>query len=170
MDHFGIFILLIVLCSSTHQAASEIYYITPNLCSVQPCITLFQFAANSGHYLHSNTSLVFLPGTHHLSTVNLTLSNLENFVMISDSSTTQIKCTGDSHIYFGQLQCIRISNLEFIACGGNQVKRVEKLVVEDTMFDGQENSGTALELIETTAQLVNSIFSLRILQEMSSIF
>ena len=38
------------------------------------------------------------------------------------------------------------------------MRHVEEFVVEDTKFKGQENSGTALELIETTAQIVNSTF------------
>ena len=33
---------------------------------------------------------------------------------------------------------------------------IEDFVVQDTKFNGQENSRTALELIETTAQIVNS--------------
>ena len=38
------------------------------------------------------------------------------------------------------------------------MKHVEEFVVQDTTFKGQENSRTALELIETTAQIVNSTF------------
>ena len=160
MTHFGLLSLSLIFCS-LNQAASEVYYITitsTDLCTVQPCRTLSQFAANSSHYLHSNTTLVFLPGTHFLSTVNLTLSNVDNFVMKSEKSTAQIKCTSNSHIRFSQSQYIHITSLEFIGCGGNQVKNVEEFVVQDTMFKGQENSGTALELIETTAQIVNSTF------------
>ena len=78
--------------------------------------------------------------------------------MKSENSTAQIKCTSASAIHFYQSQSIHITNLEFIGCGGNQVRHVEELVVKDTKFKGQENSGTALELIETTAQIVNSTF------------
>ena len=125
---------------------------------MQPCLTLSQFAANSSHYLHSNTTLIFLPGTHYLSIANLTLSNVDKFVIKSENSTAQIKCTKFSHIHFSQSQYIHITDLEFIGCGGNQVKHVEELVIQDTNFKGQENSGTALELVETTAQIVNSTF------------
>ena len=38
------------------------------------------------------------------------------------------------------------------------MKQVEEFVIQDTKFKGQENSGTALELIETTAQIVHSTF------------
>ena len=150
---------LLTLCS-LNQTASEVYYITAKSadpCTVQPCLTLSQFAANLSHSLHSNTTLVFLPGTHHL---NLTLSNVDNFAMKSENSTAtaEIKCTSDSIMHFYQSQSIHITNLEFIGCGGNQVRHVEKFMVEDTKFEGEENSGTALELIETTAQIVNSTF------------
>ena len=37
----------------------------------------------------------------------------------------------------------------------NQVRHVEEFVVEDTKFESQDNSLTALDLIETTAQIVN---------------
>ena len=80
MSHFGLLTLSLVLCSLSQAAASEVYYITANStdhCTVEPCLTLSQFAANSNHYLHSdNTTLVFLPGTHYLNTVDLTPSNV----------------------------------------------------------------------------------------------
>ena len=165
MAHFGLLILSLILCSLNQAASETVYYITTNstdLCTVQlePCLTLSQFATDSTHYLHSNTTLVFLPGIHYLSKINLTLSNVDSFVMMSKNSTTQIliKCTNDSHIHFYQSQCIHIINLEFIGCGANQVKHIENFVIKDTKFKGQKNSGTALELLETTAQIVNSIF------------
>ncbi|MCG8624643.1 MAG: hypothetical protein MJE68_21940, partial [Proteobacteria bacterium] len=65
MRLLGLFILSLILCSLNRTlAASEVYYIratnSTDLCTVQPCLTLSQFAANSSHYLHSNTTLVFL--------------------------------------------------------------------------------------------------------------
>ena len=160
MTNFSLLTLSFVFCS-LNQAASEAYYITTNttnICTGQPCLTLLQFTANLSHYLHSITTLVFLPGTHYFSSVSLALSNLNNFAMKSENSTAQIECTSDSHIHFSRLQCIHIANLEFIGCGGNQVKYVKRFAVKNTIFRGQETSKTALELIETTAQIVNSIF------------
>ena len=78
--------------------------------------------------------------------------------MKAENSVAQIKCINYSHIHFSQSQCIHITNLEFIGCGGNQVKRVEEFVVHKTKFEGKVNSETALELIRTTAQIVNSTF------------
>ena len=78
--------------------------------------------------------------------------------MKSESSTAQVKCTSHSSMHFDQIQNIHISNLQFIGCGSNQVTHVEKFVVQDTTFKGQDNSRTALELIGTNAQIVNCIF------------
>ena len=78
--------------------------------------------------------------------------------MKSENSTAQIKCTRDSSMQFSQSQSIHITDLEFIGCGGNQVIQVKKFLVTDTMFKDQENVGTALELIGTTTQIVNSTF------------
>ena len=124
MIRFSFLTLLVVLYARS-QAASEVYYITTNStdsCTMQPCLTLSQFAANSSHYLHFNTTLVFLPGTHYLSKVSLTLTNVDEFVMMSENSTAQIECISNSHIHFSQSQCIHITNLEFIGCGGNHGK------------------------------------------------
>ena len=78
--------------------------------------------------------------------------------MKSESLTVQIKCTSNSSMYFGQSQSIHITSLEFVRCGGNQVKNVKEFLVNSTKFEGQEKSGTALELIETSSQIVNSTF------------
>ena len=129
-SHFGLrsMTLLVFLCS-LNQAASEIYYITTNSsdhrCILQSCLNLSQFAANSSHYLHSgNTTLVFLLGIHYLTKVNLTLSNVENIVMKSESSIIQIECTSYSHMQLSDAQCIYIANLEFVGCGGNEIINV----------------------------------------------
>ena len=162
MIHLVFLTLVLVSCSLNQATSQTVYHIIANssdLCTVRPCLTLSQFAANMSQYLHSNTTLVFLPGTHYLSKVNLTLSNVVNFSMKSEKSIAQIKCTtNEPHIYFSELQCIYISNLEFIGCGGNQVKHVERFIIKNTIFKGQENSGTALTLIETNAQIVNCSF------------
>ena len=103
--------LLAVLCSNYSQnqvLASEVYrhIMTANssdFCTVQPCLTLSQFAAQNVYHSSNRIRLIFLPGTHYLSKINLTLSNMDSFVMKSEKSTAQIKCTDDSHIHFSVL-------------------------------------------------------------------
>ena len=162
MVHFRLLTLLVILgLFSQNRALSEVYHIIPNPsnhCATQPCLTLSQFAANSSHYLHSNTTLDFLPGIHNLSKIILMLVNVKYLIMKSVSSTAIVMCTNDSNIHFSQSQSIHITNLEFIGCGGNQVKNVKDFLVYNTKFEGQENSETALELIGTTAQIFDSMF------------
>ena len=164
MTQFGFLTIPLILCSLS-QTASEVSYIyiasDSNVsCTGQSCqmITLSQFAANLSHYIRSNTTLVFSPGTHYLQRVNLTLSNLESFVMKSENSKAQVQCISSSRMSFIQSQYIHIANLEFFRCRGNQVKHIQDFVVHNTKFDGQNAIGTALELIETTAQIINSTF------------
>ena len=78
--------------------------------------------------------------------------------MKSENLTAQIKCTSYSQFHFNESQFIYITNLELIGCGGNQVKYVKNLVIKNTKFKGVESSRTALEMIETTADIVNSTF------------
>ena len=78
--------------------------------------------------------------------------------MKSENSTAQIKCTSYSHFHFNESQFIYITNLELVGCGGNQVKDVESFVIQNTKFIGVESSRTALEMIETSAEFVNSTF------------
>ena len=161
MAHYSLLTLLVVLWS-LNPAANEVYYITTTPIDRScpgPCLTLFQFARNISRLLYPNTTLIFLPGTHSLNNTVLTISNVDNFAMRPGNSTAHIVCqTYSSNIYFNHSHNIEITNLEFIGCGGNQVKHVVEFVVQDTKFIGQENSGTALELIDTTAQIVNGTF------------
>ena len=156
---------LLFLCSLNRACtAGEVYHIMTNsnddLCTAS-CLTLSQFATNSSYYIHSNTTLIFHPETHYL-TANLTLSHLYNFSMNVEGplTTAQIKCTSASHIVLYSIQHVHISNLQFIGCEGNQVKKVEKFLLQDTIFEGQGYGGSALQLTETTAQIVNVTYVL----------
>ena len=157
------FIIILLFCS-INQVVSEAYYIKANsahLCNT-PCQTLSQFVMNSNYLLNSNITITFLPGRHIL-TANVTFSNRE-ILMNSESSAAQIVCTKYSHFTFSSPQYIHISNLEFIGCGGNQVIRAHKFILQDTIFMGQENgtNGTALELIRTSARIINCTFSFNV--------
>ena len=150
--------LLLVLWS-LNLAASEVYYITTTpmdpSCAGQ-CLTLSQYAKNLND-LYPNTTIIFLPGIHYLN-IALTISNVDNFAMRSENSTVYIVCENYSNIYFNHSHNIEITNLEFIGCGGNQVKHVVEFIVRDTKFEGHQESGTALELIDTKTQIINSTF------------
>ena len=155
--------LMLTLCS-LNLAANELFHIASTSTSAElcndPCLTLSELAANVSHYPHANLTVIFLPGIHYL-TVSMSISNTDAFSMSSESTTAHIMCRKSSRIHFNNSQYISISNLEFIACGGNQVRNVAEFVVEDTKFHGQNNillGGTALEITGTATQIINSTF------------
>ena len=151
---YSIYALLFILCFTYLDAS--VHHITP--ASDDPCIptclTLNQFAANSSHYLSLNTTLFLLPGRHILST-ELDIANRTSFTMTSINTTAKIQCQTFSFISFQNTLNVHITNVEFLGCGGNQVHDVNKLVLSDARFEGQEGSGTALELTDTNAELTN---------------
>ena len=151
-------ILLLVLSSST----SKVYYVTPSAgdpCSLDlhPCITLSQFAAKPSDYLESNTTLILLTGIHMLDSV-LNVSNTDNFVLTSQASSTFINCNGKGRFEFRWVSSVRITALEFIGCGGNRLLLSEQLVIEDCVFQGKKNGGTAIELLYTNASILKTAF------------
>lgn len=157
----SLFLLTFLLCS-LNQATSHVYHIRTNSIStnscVTSCLTLTEYATNFSHYLHSNTTLVFLPGIHNLK-VNLSVSNIVSFSMTSETVTALVACRNYSHIHFSHSQFISLSNLELIGCGDNQVQHVEKFEIKNTKVCGSHISGTALKITETATQIVNSTFN-----------
>ena len=158
---YALFTLNSVLCS-LDQTFSDMYYViatnSPSSCPFynMRCITLSEFAlTHPSHY--SETTLVFLSGTHFLNT-SLTISNHDSFQMSSATTVARIVCTNYSRIIFNSSQLIQIMNLEFIGCGGNEVKNVTTVLVENTKFTGSTYSETSLELIETIGSIVNCTF------------
>ena len=107
------------------------------------------------HYLHSDITMVFLPGTHYLN-VSFSLSYLHSLTMKSKSTAAQIVCMGRSHMTFRRFQNVQIANLEFTGCAGNHIEDTERFELVNTIF---KQGGTALELIDTmAAKILNSTF------------
>ena len=164
----SLYALVFLLCS-LNKAVGAVYYIATTSTDPgcrSPCLTLSQFQSNLGSYLSTNTELIFLAGTHQLSS-SLTITNMHNFSMTfqssSSSATARITCLIMNYrsINFRNFQHIYIIGMEFIGCGStsNQVEYVGNFVLRDSKFQGQGNSGTALELTGTTAEIFNCRFS-----------
>ena len=107
--------------------------------------------------VQTNTSLVLQPGIHYLDT-SVSLSDLETFLIIPEDSTAQILCTNHSRFQLSGSEYISITNVEFVGCGGNEVMDIKKFVLQGVKFKGQEETATALELINTTAVIIGSTF------------
>ena len=140
------------------------YYIKPsdNDClseDLQPCLTLLEFATNLTS-TESNISLIIYPGLHRLS-VNLSLSNIDNFELSSqsDESRVIIDCESSSQISLDSVESVSVNGVNFIGCGGNIVRNVRHFFIEDSTFEGRQETGTSLILINTTAEIVNCSFT-----------
>ena len=163
--HIGLTTLMLIFTSLNH-VSSEQYYISEEQCNSTdatylydpaPCVTISQFAANSLHSI-TNVILIFLPGRNYL-TNNISVSNLTHLSMVSENATAQVECAGDYSVSFTNIQQVHITNLEFIGCGGNQMRNVTDFVIQDATFTGNGGSKTALELIRTRARIANVIFA-----------
>ena len=145
---------------------SNVYHITPlssDPCPVEHCFTLSQFAGNSTNYLKAiNTTFVFQPGKHSLE-FQLLLGNVNTISMLANStlpSDSVITCQRDARFEFVAVSNVNISGLNFLGCARNKVESVDLFTLEDSSFVGQEDiNGTALELVETSANLVRSSFN-----------
>ena len=155
-------VVSVIFCCQSFVAC-EVFYITPVESSPktcpQPdsCLTLDQYVANYVHYTSaSTTTMIFLPGIHILR-MTLNVSNVESFSMISNISSTRIECKRGSYFYFN-CRHLHIANVEFSGCGHNKVYGVGTFVLEGTTFMGNEDSGTAFEMSDTSARFIRSTF------------
>ena len=148
---------IILVASLLNSATDKVLYITPStsdLCTTQ-CLTISELAANTSSYISSNTTLVFTAGTHHL-TADLTVSDVNNVSITSNGSHTMIVCLNHSYIKLIHSQFIHVSNMDFFGYGSINVRNVEEFVLQNVVFDGQDKTKTSLNLIESTANIINS--------------
>ena len=148
--------MIILVTSFLNSATAKVLYITPStsdLCTSQ-CLTISELAANTSSYISSNTTLVFTAGTHHL-TADLTVSDVSNVSITSIGSHAAIVCMHHSYINLNHSQFIHISNMDFFGYGGIYVLNVEEFVLQNAVFDGQDNSEISLSLFESTASIIN---------------
>ena len=164
-----IFTLLVVHFDCTILSSKESGYYSvisspSNLChKTEQCLTLSQFANDgSSEYLSKNTTLQFLQGEHSLDSTVL-IENINIFYISSESydSNVTIICNHSSARFeFNNVSIVHISGLTFIGCTGNKFINISQFTLEDSQFIGQKSiTGTALELVETSAVFVRTEFS-----------
>ena len=107
--------------------ADSVLYVTPSPlvpCPAEPCHTLSEYAHNVSHYFTSNTTLIFLSGTHELDT-NLTVSGLTSLQLLGNTSeptSCKVVCTQPAHVNVSNVAHVVISALSFSSCGGAGVE------------------------------------------------
>ena len=152
---------LIVLFVSYYGASSVTYHISPTLesCPVdrKPCVTLFQFAANSSQYLQSNTTLVLLEGNHTLDTQ----FTVEGIVAFSIHSGQNVTCVNECMIYLHNISYVQLHSMTFRGCR-IEVQAVDNVFIQSnnfTDFNATFDGFRVLQLTLTNAKIVNTQFS-----------
>ena len=129
-------------------------------CTTTSCLTLSQFAKTTELRPNSDSiQLLFLPGDHNLN-ADLDISNIKGLFLTSSSSLQpKITCQQNKSFHFHKIGTISIKGLKFLGCGKNEIAACHKLEVRNSLFLGNNTSGSALELIDTNARIVNCFFA-----------
>ena len=113
-------------------AECHIYYVKPNndsMCteSSYPCHTLAFYARNSTQYFISDTTLIFLNGTHEIGIGEFILiKDVNNLALVGSQSkrpnnineaSTRVVCTEPTGFAFLGITNLTISNIAFLYCG-----------------------------------------------------
>ena len=138
--------------------SNNVHYIKTTQCPAgEFCLTLSILAANSNKYLNSNTTIVFLEGSHILDS-GLVVSNIDGSLTLSTNGpgTAAIFCNDSVSLEFSNINQLQISELEFIGCS-SKVELVELFTLEDSKFHSGNDS--ALHLTHTNSSIVRSSFT-----------
>ena len=146
-----------------HSSMCRNFNIVPEieLCPANvSCLTLTQFAS-SNDSLNFNTTLIIHPGNHSLG-VAISISNTSEFRMLGSNSPansqtdTVIKCESRANFNFEVASNVFIRGLSFVGCGENSFGKVDQLKIDNSIFYGIEDSGTALVLKGVTSTTITS--------------
>ena len=115
--------LMLYLLLFQLSSADSVLYVKPSPlvpCPAEPCHTLSEYAHNVSHYFTSNTTLVFLSGTHELDTSVIVsgLTSLQLLGNTSEPTSCKVVCTQPAHMYVSNVAQVVISALSFSSCGG----------------------------------------------------
>ena len=108
----------------TSSSRTSEFSILPNSntpCPMRPCYNLSQVMDNPSNYFTSNTTVVFPPGHHEVSTEGqLVIQNVNNISLVGDNSdSTKIKCVGEFGLAFINITNLMVSKLSFSMCGAS---------------------------------------------------
>ena len=161
MSKIKLLLLIIDLVLIHTVDSSNVYHITPSptaWCPGESCLTLSILAANSSDYLDSNTTLVFLEGSHTLdSELNIVLNTTGSVILSTNGSgIAAITCSSRGGLRFSHINQLQISGLEFIRCS-SKVEFVDQFTLENSRFCGG-NDDSAIHLNHTNASIVRSSF------------
>ena len=136
----------IYVCTASTVYVKPDYHYTH--CPGEPCHTLAYYVQQVSRYFVSNTTMVFLNGTHYMEAFQpIVIQNVENFTMKGSSMlhrfgavrelNSKIECIGThlSGFSFTNVTGIRIENLTFTNCGQKVYRDVHAALSFDEARD-----------------------------------
>jgi predicted outer membrane repeat protein len=151
---------MILLCFVITMKKCKVYYnIVPSessQCSPdsQVCSTLEDF---NNHSFETNVTLYFSQGWHYLHS-ELMIVNSSELFMHSDAENTWIICEGVGFLTIYNVTSVQIQNMAFMGCGESTMQEINLLTIYNSTFQGYYDSGTALFLIHSKANITQSSF------------
>ena len=144
------------------------YYSTPTPdvpCPAEPCHTLSEYAKQPSQYFASNTTLVFLPGDHTLTTTVL-LENFNNLTILGGFSSlllvsSRIVCGDSASVILHGIAELYVRALAVFSCGSLtgasvEVSEVSQAIIENCTFrDGKIG---ALTVTNSDIIFLDSVF------------
>ena len=145
-------VLLAIAFIPVHANSSTLY-VRPEYhlahCPGEPCYPLSYYEQRVSQYFVSDTTMVFLNGTHYLEALqSLVIKDIENFSMIGSDgftrgledlleSSSKIECVGAylSGFNFINVTGIHIENLTFTYCGQELVHKVRAALAFDVAYN-----------------------------------
>ena len=135
-------LLRLFLYISAH-ASGKVYNIVPTqippyVCSIDPCLTLSQFARKSTNYIALNTTLIF-NGENHSLDIGILIANIAEFSMQSvisndHTSVPVITCNKSANFNFTNIRSLHLSGLKFKRCDENKFEFIDQLKIEYSTF------------------------------------
>ena len=129
---FNLLCAVLLALATINVCTASTVYVKPDhnysYCPGEPCHPLAYYVQQVSQYFVSNTTMVFLNGTHCIETMQLVvIKNVDNFTMKGNSecldyvleSSSRIECVGPRKggFNFSNVTGIRIENLTFTNCG-----------------------------------------------------
>ena len=98
----------------------------------QPCHALHEYMHNSSQYITSNTTLLFMSGTHEVSSRGFgSIKDVNNIFWIGDKfESTKIVCHNNSGFAYMNITGLVIQNLTFVSCGARINKELSILATK----------------------------------------
>jgi len=114
-------LILDFIIFSTSSSTSKLFIMPSSntSCHTMPCYSLSQVMESPSQYFTPNTTAVFPPGYHKVSTEGqLVIQNVSNIFLVGDShNTTVIQCMKQFGLAFINITNLTISEIYFSMCG-----------------------------------------------------